>query len=126
MTTGSYTPGHGPGATDFMARRSLESHGGFFLPYLTPGVTVLDCGCGPGTITLGIAERVAPAAVIGVDFAPSQVERVAAGAAAAGVRNISFRTADAHALSFEEGAFDRVFSHALLEHVPDPVRVLGE
>jgi SAM-dependent methyltransferase len=126
MTKGSYTPGHGANATDFMAGRSLPSHGEFFLPYLTPGVSVLDCGCGPGTITLGIAERVAPAKVIGIDFEPSQIERAAANAVRAAVGNLSFRTADCHALPFGTGTFDRVFSHALMEHVPDPVRVLRE
>ena len=59
-TTDTYLPGHSRNATDFMARRSLDSHGDFFLPYLTTGHAVLDCGCGPGTITLGIAERVTP------------------------------------------------------------------
>lgn len=126
MTEGSYTPGHGRLATDFMAARSLPSHGGFFLPFLTPGVTVLDCGCGPGTITLGIADRVAPGRVVGVDAGPSQVERAVAAAARAGAGNVSFRAADVHALPFGDGTFDRVFCHALLEHVRDPVRALGE
>ncbi len=126
MIAASYTPGHGQNATDFMAARSLWSHGEFFLPFLTPGVSVLDCGCGPGTITLGIAGRVAPAPVTGVDFAASQIERAAANAAGAGVHNVSFQAADCHALPFEEGTFDRVFSHALLEHLPEPVRALRE
>jgi SAM-dependent methyltransferase len=126
MTAGSYTPGHSRNATDFMARRSLRSHGAFFLPYLTPGVSVLDCGCGPGTITLGIAERVAPAQVIGIDFAASQIEQATANAASATVRDVSFRTADCHELPFEDGHFDRVFSHALMEHLPDPVRAVRE
>ena len=73
MRAESYTPGHSQNATDFMAKRSLQLHGEFFLPYLTPGVSVLDCGCGPGAITLGIAECIAPGAVMGVDFAASQV-----------------------------------------------------
>src|SRR5687768_16069466 len=85
MTEGTYTPGHSQNATDFMARRSLRSHGEFFLPHLTPGVSVLDCGCGPGTITLGIAERIAPARVVGVDFGTSQIERATANAASAAV-----------------------------------------
>src|SRR5262245_1501190 len=121
MTAGSYTPGHSQNVTDFMSMRSLQSHGEFFLPYLTPGVSVLDCGCGPGTITLGIAVRVAPAQVIGVDFGASQIERASANAASAAVRNVSFGTADCHALPFGDCAFDRVFSHALAEHLPDPI-----
>ncbi len=64
----TYTPGHSENATGFMARRTIESHGEFFLPYLSPGVSVLDCGCGPGSITLSIADRIGNGRVVGVDF----------------------------------------------------------
>ena len=67
----AYTPGHSQNAIEFMARRTIESHGEFFLPYLTPGVSVLDCGCGPGSITLGIANRIGNGTVVGVDFGES-------------------------------------------------------
>lgn len=60
VTGGSYTPGDSRNAIDFIAARSLTSHGAFFLPHLAPGASVLDSGCDPGTITLGITERVAP------------------------------------------------------------------
>src|SRR5262245_31022205 len=126
MNAETYTPGHSQSATDFMARRSLASHGEFFLAHLTPGVSVLDCGCGPGTITGGIADRVAPGWVTGIDFAASQVERATANAASANVRNISFRVADCYCLPFDDDTFDRVFSHALMEHLSDPVRALRE
>lgn len=122
----TYTPGYSQNAIDFMARRSLESHGQFFASYLTPGLAVLDCGCGPGSITLGIAAAVAPGRVIGVDFAASQLERASREAARQGVANVEFRRADGCALPFDDGVFDRVFSHALLEHVADPAAVLRE
>ena len=71
MPKESYTPGHTTNATDFMSKRSLASHGAFFNEHLRAGMRVLDAGCGPGSITQGIALRVAPAEVIGVDFAES-------------------------------------------------------
>ena len=126
MSMTSYTPGHTHNATTFMTRRSLQSHGGFFQEQLLPGVVVLDCGCGPGSITLGIAERIAPGRVVGVDFSESQIERAAADATIAGVRNVMFQAADCCALPFEDSSFDRVFSHALMEHLADPVRALRE
>lgn len=126
MSQESYTPGHTQNATDFMARRSPESHGQFFLPYLTPGLTVLDCGCGPGSITLGIAARITPGKVIGVDFAASQIVRAQANALQAAIPNVEFQTADCYALPFDNQSFDRVFCHALMEHLADPVRVLKE
>jgi ubiquinone/menaquinone biosynthesis C-methylase UbiE len=109
-----------------MAKRTLESHGEFFVPYLETGLDVLDCGCGPGSITLGIAARSAPGEVVGVDFGQSQVERAAAAAAREGMRNVRFEAADCYALPFRDAAFDRVFSHALLEHLTEPVRALRE
>ena len=33
---------------------------------------LLDCGCGPGSISIGLAEAVAPGQVVGVDIEPSQ------------------------------------------------------
>jgi SAM-dependent methyltransferase len=126
MTAASYTPGHTTNASDFMAKRSLQSHGQFFADHLTPGAAVLDCGCGPGTITLGIARAVQPGPVTGVDFGASQVARATALAAAEAVANVTFRVADCYALPFAADTFDRIFSNALLEHLSDPLRALKE
>lgn len=119
-----YTPGHTDNASDFMSRRSLESHGGFFLPYLRPGLSVLDCGCGPGSITMGVAARIAPGEAVGIDLARSQIERARAAAEREGRRNVRFEIGDAYSLPFESGRFDRVFSHALVEHLADPAAAL--
>ena len=87
MSTEAYTPGHTQNATDFMSRRTLESHGQFFVKYLRGVARVLDCGCGPGTITLGIASVIAPGVVTGVDFAESQIEEAKGNAARFGATN---------------------------------------
>src|SRR2546422_11302498 len=100
MVPESYTPGHTQSAVDFMSKRSLVSHGSFFVPYLQKGVSVLDCGCGPGTITLGIAAEVAPGSVTGVDFAQAQIGVARANALERGIRNVAFETADCYALPF--------------------------
>ena len=93
--TETYTLGYSERALDFVSRRTLESHGAFFIPFLKPGITVLDCGCGPGSITLGIAARVGEGSVVGVDLDESQVGLAAGAAAARGVRNVRFRQASA-------------------------------
>jgi SAM-dependent methyltransferase len=121
-----YTPGHTPHATDFMSKRTVASHGRFFTAYLRSGDSVLDCGCGPGTMTLGIASIVAPGMVTGIDVAASQIERAAKQAAERGVGNVVFRSASCYALPFEEASFDRVFCHALMEHLSEPVAALRE
>ncbi|MBO0866430.1 MAG: methyltransferase domain-containing protein, partial [Mycobacterium sp.] len=40
--------------------------------------------------------------------------------------NISFATADVHALEFPDDAFDVVHAHQVLQHVADPVQALRE
>ncbi|MDE2088730.1 MAG: methyltransferase domain-containing protein, partial [Gammaproteobacteria bacterium] len=126
MKAETYTPGHTENATDFMSKRSVQSHGQFFLPHLTPGVSVLDCGCGPGSITLGIAALVAPGKTVGVDFGSSQIERARSAAEKAGIHNATFQTADCYSLPFPDASFDRVFTHALMEHLSDPRRAMQE
>ena len=48
--------------------RGADVYAGFLIPHLHPGATVLDCGCGAGTITLGLAEAVPDGHVVGVDL----------------------------------------------------------
>src|SRR5215472_16524509 len=118
-----YTPGHSTNATAFMAARSFGSHGEFVRPYLVAGMKVLDCGCGPGAISVGLAEAVGPAGhVTGVDFGESQIEVAKARATS----NLTFRVASIYELPFEDGTFDLVFSHALFEHLADPIRGVSE
>jgi SAM-dependent methyltransferase len=108
------------------ATRSATTQAAFVRPHLRPGMALLDCGCGPGSITVGLAELVAPGAVTGVDTDAAQVERARALAAARGVANVRFDEASVYALPFPDGAFDAVFSHALLEHLQHPVAALRE
>ncbi|HJY76751.1 MAG TPA: methyltransferase domain-containing protein [Burkholderiales bacterium] len=122
----TYTPGHSGAVSDFMARRTLASHGAFFAPYLRPGLRLLDCGCGPGSITLGLAAHVDPGEVVGIDFAPDQIARARQAAAREGRRNVRFEAANVYSLPFENGRFERVFSHALFEHLADPQKALRE
>jgi SAM-dependent methyltransferase len=122
----TYTLGYDRAAIAFVERRRLEINGAFFLPCLAPGMRVLDCGCGPGTITLDIAQRVGDGSVVGLDLSESQVRLATQGAAARGLANISFRQGTAYALPLPDASVDAVFSHALLEHLSDPARAVAE
>jgi SAM-dependent methyltransferase len=118
-----YTPGHSVNATAFMAARSFSSHGEFIKPYIKPGMKLLDCGCGPGAISQGLAEAVGPNGyVTGIDFGESQIKI----AETRSTSNLVFRVASVYELPFENDTYDLVFSHALFEHLSDPIRGVRE
>jgi SAM-dependent methyltransferase len=109
-----------------LALRTAAQHAEFFAPHLRPGMHVLDVGCGPGSITLGLAELVAPGRVVGIDVQPSQVEQARGLARERGAANAAFEVADVYRLPFASGAFDAVFAHGVLMHLGEPVRALTE
>ena len=122
----TYTLGYSPSVVNALQERTILTCAGFLLPYLRPGMTVLDCGCGPGAMTIEIAERVAPGQVIGVDLDPGQCERAQALAVARAIANVRFEPADVYALPYPDATFDAVFSHALITHLADPMRAFAE
>ena len=109
-----------------MTKRTASRHAAFFLPYLTSGMRVLDCGCGPGTISVGLAKHIAPGHVIGIDNGVEQVELARTHATQQGLQNIEFRVADIYALPFSDASFDAVFIHNVLEHLKEPLKALHE
>ena len=121
-----YTLGYDEAALAFVGRRTLDSHGAFFIDHLREGMRVLDIGCGPGSITMGIAARIGYGRVTGVDLNESQVQLAMQTAARKDLSNIEFRTASAYELPFADAQFDAVFSHALIEHLSEPVRAMRE
>jgi ubiquinone/menaquinone biosynthesis C-methylase UbiE len=122
----AYAHGYGLPHLRELASRTAAREAAFFTPHLRAGMRVLDCRCGTGSITLGLAERVVPGTVVGVDREPALVELARAGAADRGVSNVRFEVGDVYKLRFQDTAFDGAFENALLEHVADPVRALGE
>lgn len=122
----TYTPGHSKNASSFMQERTFESHGTFFSPYLDKDSIVLDCGCGPGSITTGMASKVPQGHITGIDFGQSQIEKATQRSSEADINNVTFRVANIYSLPFEDNYFDRVFSHALMEHLSDPQKALQQ
>ena len=104
-----------------LALRTAAKEAAFFLSHLRPGMRLLDLGSGPGSITLGLAEKVSPGEVVGVDLQPSQVEKAQALSAARGVKNVRFEVADVYRLPFPDGSFDAVVAHVVLMHLSKPM-----
>ena len=59
--TSSYTMGYSDEFQQLLDRRSADTHAFYLLPHLKSGQRVLDFGCGPGTITMGLARPSNPA-----------------------------------------------------------------
>jgi len=124
--TDTYTHGHHASVVGQHARRTAEQDAAFLLPRLRPGMDLLDVGCGPGSITLGLARAVAPGEVIGVDAAPEVLEVARGLARQQGVENVHFEEGSVYALRFAEATFDAVYAHQVLQHLGDPVAALIE
>ncbi len=124
--TPAYTMGYSDAFLQLLHRRNAETGALHLLPRLKSGLRVLDIGCGPGTISVGLARAVEPGELHGVDIEESQVGIARAAAAAGGHDNASFGTGDATALPHEDESFDVVHYHAVLMHIPDTRAALAE
>ncbi len=121
-----YTHGHAESVLRSHRWRTVENSAGYVAGALVPGARVLDVGCGPGTITIDIATRVAPGSVVGLDPAASVLAGARVEAESQGVANVEFRVGDVYALEADDGAFDVVHAHQVLQHLADPVAALVE
>jgi SAM-dependent methyltransferase len=92
---------------------------------VTPGMKVLDLGCGDGTTALPAARR--GAEVLGVDIASNLVAAGNARARAAGLDNLRFQEGDASRLSeLKDASFDLVVSIFGAMFAPRPFDVAKE
>jgi SAM-dependent methyltransferase len=125
MTGTRYTHGHHESVLRSHTWRTAENSAGYLLPELRAGQSLLDIGCGPGTITVDLAARVAPGRVLGID--PSaDVLSGARDLATRGEVAVEFAVGDVYALDLPDGSFDVVHAHQVLQHLPDPVGALRE
>jgi ubiquinone/menaquinone biosynthesis C-methylase UbiE len=92
------------------------------LARLAPGETMLDVGCGTGSLAIAAAQQLGSAGrVFAIDASPQMLARARSKAKKAR-RQIDFREAPAQHLPFEDGSFDLVTSTVMLHHLPAPAR----
>lgn len=121
----SYTHGHHASVLRSHKWRTIENSAQYLTEYLKPGLSLLDVGCGPGTLTVDLAKAVAPGRVVGVD-ATDEVLAIAREHAAQESIGVEFLHANAYELPFDDNTFDIVHVHQLLQHLSEPLAAIRE
>jgi ubiquinone/menaquinone biosynthesis C-methylase UbiE len=100
-------------------RRTIEIAG------LTPGASVLDVGCGTGTLAIVAKEHVgASGDVRGIDASPEMIARARKKAKRAGL-DVGFENAVVEAMPFADAHFDVLLCTLMLHHLPSATRGQG-
>ncbi|GAA0602476.1 methyltransferase domain-containing protein [Kribbella sandramycini] len=120
-----YTHGHHESVLRSHSWRTAENSAGYLLPHLRAGLSVLDVGAGPGTITADLARLVAPARTTALEASES-VLAITRQAFEESDLPVDFVVGDVHALDLPDDTFDVVHAHQVLQHVADPVQALRE
>src|SRR5215831_4083059 len=97
------------------ARRSPVEFFARFAP--SPGLDVLDVGCGTGDMLRLLAPLVAPGRAVGIDVSSTMIDE-ARSRLPGGPSNVQFELGDVYGLDFEDEAFDRVIASQVLVHLP--------
>ena len=130
-----YTTSHTPTVLETHGARTAQNNTPYMIPYITnlllttPSPKILDIGCGPGSITVSLAKLYPTSHITGVEITETPLVEGRKLAASEGVTNVEFKVGDGHdlkALGMEDETFDVVFCHQVLQHVRDPVAVMGE
>jgi len=126
LTHEKYTHGHAPATVRQHGRRTAEEAAAFLLPELRPGMRLLDVGCGPGSITRGLAERVAPGQVVGLDLSRETLADARRDAADRGIENVQFDEGSVYQLPFPDASFDVAYAHQVFQHLRERGAALRE
>jgi ubiquinone/menaquinone biosynthesis C-methylase UbiE len=87
------------------------------------GEKILDVGCGTGSLTLALARAAELSEIVAIDYSPVFVEEAMRRTTDT---RIKVQQADACALPFESGMFDRALALLVLHFVPDAGKAVTE
>ncbi|KAF2638932.1 S-adenosyl-L-methionine-dependent methyltransferase [Massarina eburnea CBS 473.64] len=93
---------------------------------LRDGMSVLDLGCGWGSASLFLAARFPNSRITGFSNSRTQKQHIDSAAASKGLTNLTVITGDVVDYEFEAGAYDRVVSIELFEHMKNYELLMGK
>jgi len=115
-----YSGGYAQHTLNEFSKRSMEKEGQFFKKHVKAGQTLLDVGCGPGSLSIQLAEMVSTSGFVhAVDVQSEQFP-------SAHADNIQFQQASIFQLPFADKTFDAILAHAILYHLNDQHSALLE
>lgn len=131
MMSKPYLHGHHASVLRSHTWRTVDNSCPQLIPYLTsPSLKILDVGCGPGTISVDLATRVPQGFVYAIDPSAEVIEKAREHAKEKGTKNVRFEVGDIFSWKslegIEEGTFDVVHAHQVLQHLQDPLGALKE
>jgi SAM-dependent methyltransferase len=107
--------------------RGAGEYAEFFLRALPAHCVILDCGCGIGSITVGLAaDQTTPRLTVGLDHEYTQFHAAVDYSEARRISCLRFVAGDAYHLPFRDCSFEAVLAHSILEAVSEPVALLRE
>ena len=127
MANEKYLHGHSKSVVAAHSVRTAAEAAAFVLPELSSPMRLLDFGCGPGSITIDLAEHLMPdGSVVGIDSSDSVIEQARNSAIKRGVSNVEFEVRSIFDTELPSESFDGVYAHQVLQHLADPVSALTE
>src|SRR5919106_1472527 len=109
---------------DLMRNRSATEFADFVLPSIGSRDKVLDVGCGPGSITVGLAQVAGH--VTGIDVDETEFADARVYAAEHGIDNVDFLQGGIYELDVPDASIDVCTLFAMLETLDDPLAGLAE
>jgi SAM-dependent methyltransferase len=109
---------------DVLADRSAVEYADFVLPLIRETDLLVDVGCGPGSITVGLGRSVRR--VTGLDVDDMEFAEAHRYCGEHGTRNVHFVAGSIYDLPFEDASFDVCTMFSMLETLADPLAGLAE